>query len=163
MKIIKLMIFFLVFFGLLVLPYLWAYTHIQPVTIWDWIQMGIWASGMAIVAIFVLVTLFYVVFMLIKARGVNDPAQLRYLIRFVLYALWINSALFMTAVLSWLADWLPYYLAKRWFAPETLIGYWHIFWIKGLINLCAVVIFVLCYYGLIKIYKIIQDDKHSHQ
>lgn len=157
MKIIILLLLLLISIGLISIPYLWAYSFIQPVHIWDWIQVAMWGAGIGVVAIFCLVIFFILLFALIQKFIIQDISDYKIFIKKMMYLIWINFGLFIITVITLLMEWVPYYIVQNWLEPETIWGYWHVFWVKGLINLALVALFILGFYIFMTVYDFFKD------
>ena len=159
MKIIILILTILLGLGLISTPYIWAYFYLQPESVWEWIKFVMWGAGVGICATFGLTVILILITTLIKKMIVDDTSQYKIFFKQMVYLIWINVVLFMTAAIGLLFEWLPFYIVESWFMPETFFGFWHVLWIKGLINLLVMVVFYSLVMSFSVFINILQSSK----
>ncbi len=112
-----------------------------------------WGAGVGICATFGLTVILTLITTLIKKMIVDDTSQYKMFFKQMVYLMWINVVLFITAAIGLLFEWLPFYIVEYWFMPETFFGFWHVIWIKGLINVLVMVVFLFSCYIFLCLHK----------
>ena len=144
-------ILFLVFivFSLILAPYIWAYLYIQPTEMWDWFQLLICGAGTGLLVTFGLGLVSIAMLTLFRFFKINHVNELSSELSAYLYVSWLQLSIFAISAIGMFLEWLPIYLVNRWFQPDEILGYWHVFWVKGIVNLVAVVSVILVLFVVI--------------